>query len=562
MILLELRDFRGCERAALRCDPIALVAGRNASGKSSIAQAAGAALSGQTRVVDGVTKSAAGMLVKIGASSASIVLSGPGGKMRVEWPSCQATSDGEPPHASEIAAGLDSVAEMAPVDRAGVLGDLLHAAPTREEFVVALADLGLDDDEVVAVIWQLITDQGWDQAHQVRKERGAEYKGQWRQVTGVNYGSRIAASWVPKGWAAAEEKLSENDLAAALVKAKADHERAIAAVAVSTAEREQLATEAAKVEERQAALREVEDAQAAVAGVLDAAKSYRAGLLPADAEPGIPCPHCGKAVAIRRVSLVETILTKIEEISAAETKRRRQAIAEADGDIARREGELTGARNAIAAARQALFAATGAKARLNSLASDKVVGNVETAAAAVEQAEARLKAFRQKTQADSLREKIKVNDLILDILAANGLRARKLGRVLDTFNTAGLKPLTEAAGWKAVIVEPDMLLTYGGRRYGLLSTSEQYRVRAALQVAMARLDGSEMLVLDAADVLDAPTRSGLFALLAEAGLPAIVCMTLTRREQVPDIGAAGLGASYWIENGCLETLRQIEEAAA
>jgi hypothetical protein len=114
----------------------------------------------------------------------------------------------------------------------------------------------------------------------MRSARNAapEYKEQWRQVTGVKYGSRIAASWVPKGWAAAEEKLTENDLAAALVKAKPDHERAITAVAVSAAEREPLADAAAKVEGRHAALRDAEDAQAAVAGVLDAAKSHRAGL--------------------------------------------------------------------------------------------------------------------------------------------------------------------------------------------------------------------------------------------------------------------------------------------
>ena len=56
MIEIELRDFRGCERASLRVDPIALIAGRNATGKSSIAQAIGAALTGDPLVVEGVAK--------------------------------------------------------------------------------------------------------------------------------------------------------------------------------------------------------------------------------------------------------------------------------------------------------------------------------------------------------------------------------------------------------------------------------------------------------------------------------------------------------------------------
>jgi hypothetical protein len=107
-----------------------------------------------------------------------------------------------------------------------------------------------------------------------------------------------------------------------------------------------------------------------------------------------------------------------------------------------------------------------------------------------------------------------------------------------------------------------MTLAYGGRAYRRSSTSEQYRVRAVVAVAMAKLDGSDMVVLDAADVLDGTTRSGLFALLDEAGLDALVCMTLTRREQVPDLAASELGASYWIEDGIAQPLRQIAEAAA
>ena len=100
-----------------------------------------------------------------------------------------------------------------------------------------------------------------------------------------------------------------------------------------------------------------------------------------------------------------------------------------------------------------------------------------------------------------------------------------------------------------------------GRPYALLSSSEQFRSRAALQLAMARLDQSSMVVIDGADILDAPARSGLFALLDEAGLPALVCMTLNRREQVPDLEAAGLGQSYWISGGVAQPLHEPAEAA-
>ena len=73
---------------------------------------------------------------------------------------------------------------------------------------------------------------------------------------------------------------------------------------------------------------------------------------------------------------------------------------------------------------------------------------------------------------------------------------------------------------------------------------------------------SDLVVIDAADVLDAPTRSGLFAMLRNSAKPAVVCVTQARREQVPDISRQGLGASYWLENGILEPLKAPIEAAA
>ena len=122
--------------------------------------------------------------------------------------------------------------------------------------------------------------------------------------------------------------------------------------------------------------------------------------------------------------------------------------------------------------------------------------------------------------------------------------------------------MTDAAGWKVVAIAPDMALTYGGRPYALLSTSEQYRLRAVLQAAIARLAGADLVVIDAANVLDAPTRSGLFSMLGQAELSAVVCMTLSRREQVPDLARAGLGESYWLDDGVLEPLHLPGKAEA
>ena len=63
----------------------------------------------------------------------------------------------------------------------------------------------------------------------------------------------------------------------------------------------------------------------------------------------------------------------------------------------------------------------------------------------------------------------------------------------------------------------------------LCSESEQWRAQAALQLTVAALDGSGLVVLDRADVLDEPNRKGLGAALdrvcGKTGLTVVVCAT-------------------------------------
>ena len=91
--------------------------------------------------------------------------------------------------------------------------------------------------------------------------------------------------------------------------------------------------------------------------------------------------------------------------------------------------------------------------------------------------------------------------------------------------------------------------TYGGTIYLLLSESAKFRVRVVLQIAMAMMDRSQVLVIDAADILDKGGRNGLFKAVKTAGLPVMISMTFDGQELMPDLGKAGIGRSYWIEGG-------------
>ncbi|HJQ56418.1 MAG TPA: hypothetical protein VJ890_05905 [Vineibacter sp.] len=558
MIAISLRDFRGCERADLIVDPLCLLAGVNAAGKSSVAQAVGAAASGNALPVAGLTKAMTGMLVRSGAANGTVELVGDGGTVWMAWPAAAARQEGgEPPQASQYAAGLSSVLTLPQRDRARVLSDVLKALPTHDDVSTALAEVGWAPERCEAA-WKLIEEQGWDGAHAARRDRGAEFKGRWRQVTGANYGSRIAAAWRPD-----LADLDEGELIDAVREARAGLEKAQTAAAVSSVEQAQLRTEASLVGALTAAeaiaAGDVDRAQAEVA----AAQEARAALPSAEQPATHPCPYCSEPIIVQnaRPRLVKSEVAPLQD---SELKARRLAIADADGKIAHAGDALNAARQKLAAAQAAVENARRAQERIAANPGSAEPGmSVEALRAEVARTEKRLAEYRTKVEADEINAQIERNEQLLEVLAGDGLRAKKLSRVLDVFVGRQLKALTDAAGWAAVTIDAEMNVSMG-LPYPLLSKSEQYRVRAVFQVAMAIIDGSDLVVLDEADILDGPTRSGLFKMLDAAtqeGLAALVCMTLSRKDQAPDLAAIGLGRSYWLEAGVAEPIGQEAQAA-
>lgn len=551
MITIDIVNFRGCERAQVQCAPIALISGLNAAGKTSIAQAVGAALSGVTLPIAGLARGKVGgsVFVRSGAAEGSVEVSGDDGSASVTWPDAKLVMRGKPPTASAYAVGLQSIVDMAPRDRVRVLAEYLHADPTRDELAAALAEHGLGAPQVIETLWPSIERNGWDGAERERRDRGAQMKGQWRQVTTANWGSKVGAGFRPDlGY------LVESDLVAAVAQAKNDRDRAIAAQAVSDAEREGAEAEARELSSR----RERVDVLAARAANAESdfqkARAARQSLPAAEQARTVPCPYCAQPIKIER-DVVEVRLERIGmQLDDKTLRDRRQAIATADGTLANRNDALLVARQQLAEARAAVDAAERAAERIANWPRAVETGtDLETATQALSRADKHLAEYRMKIEADRLHGMIEGNEIAIRLLAADGLRATKLERVIGVFVRSTLAGLSTASGWGMVEVDAEGNIAYAGRAYGLLSTSEQYRVRALLAAAMAQIDGSAMVIFDGADVLDLPSRSGLFELIRAIERPALVCMTMPR-SRVPDLRKEGFGESYWLAGGVVELL--------
>lgn len=583
---LSIRDYRGVERADIQVAPIALVTGLNGAGKTSIIMAAGAVLT-STPMPSGMPKKDAALLVRGGAGEAKASITGPEGLTSITWPAAEPIRDGRNPFSSEYAAGLSHVLDLDANGRAKVLSQYLKTMPTKVEFARALAEtdiawaisgvgtqaeapaikaLGLDPMNqrdvavfrIVEKVWPEIEANGWDGALKNGETTRAKMKGAWEQITGKKWGEKVAAAWVPAGHDDIPAGATEQHLAEAVTVAKAELESTIRRAAVAALDLDGLR---AKADGLAAAAKAEADAKAKKERAGEELASWNNKAPPLVPPTPMACPHCGGSVAHQDGALVKA--AKDADAEAVATAKKERAAFDAQHAAVRET--FNTAKLAYDETFQVLNAARAAKAKLDEVAAageSATEQDVAQAKAIVASAEAALKAFTAKRDADAKHKAIMQNQAILDIMAPDGLRKRKLTRVLEDFNEKRLRPLYEDAGWKPVTIGDDLQARYGGRPLHLCSESEEYRARVVVQVAMAQIDDSAMVVIDRADMLDPKGRNGLLNLLLGADVPALVGMTVAAADKAPDLSAHELGATYWVEGGQCQPVGSIKQGRA
>lgn len=542
-----VKNYRGAAEAALTLDPIALVCGHNHAGKSSIAQAVAGALTRNPAVLDGVTKSAAGQLLRDGEKRGKCTVGDEAGSVTANWPGASVSESGNAPQASPIACGLTSIVDMKAKDAAATLIRVIDAHPTLEHLKAAVAGAGVPDD-LLQQIWQVVSNDGWDAAHKRATERGAKMKGMWEGATGEAWGAKKADGWAPAGLdPAAMPALA--DLEAEVASRQQQLEQAIANQAASGERVKQLQDAVAAGRQAAADLDAVRATIEEENGLLDSITADLNALpRPEVAENMVPCPHCGGHLVV--VSRTE-VRAPSGGVSEQENAARQQAIQVKQAEASKVRTLLSDLRTQEAQLRGIVSAAQRAETDLAALPAGSVTAEeVADRRAMLEDAQRMLSRAQAVQRAAAIHTDIKQNLAIVEALAPNGLRQTVLTERMGAFNGA-LATLSTAADWPAVQVGEDMAVTFGGRAYLLLSASEQFRCRVTLQVAMASMDGSDAVIVDAADILDRTGRNALFALLQSSGLLSLVCMTMNRVEDVPDLRAAGIGRSYWIADAVL-----------
>lgn len=562
-----IKNFRGITEAKLELSPqITLICANNHAGKTSIIQALRSLFLGCKIPIDGVSENAAGLLVKAGAEDAYAILETEQGKRRVSWPSCKViTMDGEPAPASEFAVGFADLLALEQKQRAKQIALLTKTEPTADDLTKELTRQKIEPSRInseIATIFGVFDEKtgemklagkGWDKAHENAKTLGVQLKQQWQQTSGNGtYGEKKGEQFVPSGWeqdltAASAEQLEEEVSAA-----KALVEGAIAAEAVGAHRKAELEELAAEHDGLMGRLELARQKVQAVDGEIKEFEQTRPKVYgPSDTQSLLYCPHCGETAVLKAGELVKPEKGKATE---AERKAASAALTKWTQELNALRQQRDDYFHEVSTLNNRATRAKDAIKQLENWTDEATGGNLEESREALRRAETRLKAFLKKSEADTIHNSILANQRVIDVLAPDGLRQQKLAQGLELIN-AELAELSSWANWKPVQLREDLTAELDGRRYALISESEQYRVNTILRVFCARAQESSIILLDSAEILDATAhgKQGLINLLIKVGIPAVIAMT-TPAKLIPKIAQAGLGVVYWVENGIAQEL--------
>ena len=550
-MILSIDGLIGIAHAKIDITGITLITGPNGAGKSTIAQGLAAALTSQPLIRGIKNLNRLGAVVRTGHERAKVEIRNDKGHRSIVWPSNDVESEGEPPESSYFAAGTVHVLDVDDKTRAQMLIGVLKASPDWKDLETALSDAGLPDKAYTAVR-EVVEDKGWDAAHKHYKERGARLKGQWEAATHDNYGSDKGEKWLPEGWSEDLTKASVDTLEANVSRAKAKLENSIAGQAVDSEEIKRLTELADRDSELTEAEALLEEEISGCNSALQQAQAERDALPPAINMTGVACPYpeCeGRFLQIlTRPGAHELATVDHEDLSTEEVKSRRNAIAAADGQVANRRDALTTAEQKQDKSSLMLEEATEARAQLQDMTRDKATvtpEQVESARVAVEAAHDRHAIYLAKRNADRAHKGVKMNQDIVDLLAPDGLRKKKLAKRLGDFNKK-MAPLSKKLEYPALRIDGDLNVWLGDRSYPLLSQGERFAARVIMQVAIAQIDESDMVVIDAAEVLVGSKLVGLLKMLKAAKIPTLLCVAVKGPEAPPDLEKSNLGVTYWI----------------
>ena len=547
---LKIENLLGVKRAEIDLDGIVEVVGPNASGKSSLAACAQALLAHEQNPLGVPATQAARVYLHDGEDEGLAEIEG------VEWrPGKGLTvTDGAVALSRPEAVGLvDYTARRGEKERLESLQSAL--LPAVSEILDAVRNRLLEymPAHDVNGLMEIVGERGFDAAKDIYVDRGKKAKKQWREITGMNYGTRVAPDWRPDGWLADMDAMTVQQAEEAVTATR----EALAALgrvqAVTEAEAHSAGEARDALPGLKAVLKIADDKTQAIRANLEgmALSASASAVKEAEQElaekralmhvtPHLSCPHCQRGVVLvgdgtlERYNAVvsrqarewaEAEAVEIEGVLAERIREHEAAQRTAQGraeHLRTAEHETGEAMTAVAVAEK-LARNAGAEVDTADRRADLM-----QAEQAVDDAKRRVGMVSAEARAAELSETIARYTEIGSALGPQGVRSKMMEAGLRKLNQ-GLAVIGGVTDWPSIEVGDKGAVVWGGRPIQLCSASEQWRAQAAIQLTLAAMTGSQAVVLDRADLLDPRNREGLVRAVqrvsGKTGIAVLLCST-------------------------------------
>ena len=528
--MIKIENVHGVSSAEIDVSSIALIAGLNGSGKSSIINACHAILTGDT--ANGFLKKDANLIVKSGNDEGKIeLIESNDDYAQITYPDCVMTAKGIlSTRASRIATGNIEILKLKLDERARLFSEILNSNPTAQDVLNYCKERNINFEGIDAYISKAMNEvqvNGWDMAIKKISSMATELKGEWRHITGEQWGSDKGSKWYVKeteyDLKNLEQKLHE------LYKQSGYFEYEKVSLQADADQLPELEVFYADL------LKKIETDKKAL-GELNLKH------LPKN---DLSCPECGTVVKLVNGNLVTSLKISDEEI---------EEIKQYNDNVEKKQKELNVRINQnVSTQKEIILKIKNAENAKQQLRDGKPLDDIATE---IEKLKYFIEVSRNNgktNEAKKCHNKI-INILtMVDILSPDGVRQAKLEKLLEIFNET-LEKLCTIAGWGKITINSDMVIKFNDRlaKEKYISESQLYRTEMILRIALAQLDNSNIILIDRADIFDNKSKSQLFKLLKLSGLRAVVAMTISSKDKAPDLKAGKLGTTYWVENGIAE----------
>lgn len=564
---IALTNWLAHRRLVVKLTPMTVVAGPNGSGKSAIGDAVRFALLSNLCRVD--TKGARKQLLSDGAKKGDVSVCVPDfcitrnisdGKMTTTGTG-RLIAEGVITSAIPFVLSPPLFAKLVADDRRNFLFSLMRVPTTPESMLAAMADRGL----AAGCLDQLrvAKDQTIDSWRRLAAECASQARGAWKTHAGEAYGDVKASAWsapMPDEVPTAEEVSAAEATSAHAGKVVADLQAQLSRIEVEAKVHDEqerrlagLRNQAEQVPALEARLAETESVVIAKQQALDAAAADQQARQPGPPDTHLSCPHCRGAVDIDASGHLVVHKSAVPVV----TPEYRSTVGALDVATRQRDAAKTALATAEAAAAALATIAPPApcyaKGQTHSLREQLAIATGAADDARNILATRRL-FHKQAAEANGRTEKaasahfeVQAWLAIAAALAPDGIPGEQLTSALDPLNAA-LRDLSAGSAWRQVVIGTDMAITYGGRPYGLLSESEQWRTDTMLAIAIAQASGVKAVILDRFDVLEVASRrpalAWLYRLTKSVALDTVLVLgTFREPPKVPaDVRVEWLGA--------------------